>query len=40
MSRKAPAGKKPMLETERLETCTPSWKNSRPVLPCLADREW
>ena len=20
-----------------LETCTPKWKNSRPVLPCLAD---
>jgi hypothetical protein len=21
-----------------LETCTPKWKTSRPVLPCLADR--
>jgi hypothetical protein len=20
------------------ETCTPRWKTSRPVLPCLADR--
>jgi hypothetical protein len=23
-----------------IETCTPRWKNSRPVLPCLADRGW
>jgi hypothetical protein len=22
----------------RIETCTPKWKNSRHVLPCLADR--
>ena len=26
--------------TEFRETCTPRWKNSRPVLPCVADREW
>jgi hypothetical protein len=25
---------------ERLETCTPTWKTIRPVLPCLADRGW
>ena len=24
--------------TEFRETCTPKWKTSRPVLPCLADR--
>jgi hypothetical protein len=23
---------------EQEQTCTPKWKNSRPVLPCLADR--
>ena len=23
-----------------IETCTPRWKNSRPVLPCLPDRGW
>ena len=24
--------------TEFREICTPEWKTSRPVLPCLADR--
>jgi DNA mismatch repair protein MutL len=29
---------KEWFETNFRETCTPKWKTSRPVLPCLADR--
>jgi DNA mismatch repair protein MutL len=27
-------------ETNFRETCTPGWKTSRPVLPCLAEEKW